>query len=159
MGTSNFYNNNATSIFSLEIEDQWHWDMVFEDLTIQLAESYDYMSYRQPNAPTPSSDNRSLGGLVLGEKKKHTYDDERGVELIVVIRSIIRSGYYSGANLDWEIEVEKIHYDPLTDEDELWLQNAREDLINELEGFYKEVSTPLGVTARASNGTCMYHKK
>jgi len=87
MGTSNFYNNNATSIFSLEIEDQLHWDMVFEDLTIQLAD------------------------------------------------------------------------DPLTDEDELWLQNAREDLINELEGFYKEVSTPLGVTARASNGTCMYHKK
>lgn len=157
MGTSNFYNKNATSIFALEIRDQWEWDMQYEDLLIQLCDAYGYTVYNQSDAPTPDSNNRSFGGLVLGEKSKHYIGND--VELIVTIRAIIRSGYYSDANLDWEIETEKIHREPLSGQQEVWIESAREDLTDELESFYSEVSTELGVTARFSNGNCMYHKK
>lgn len=159
MGTSNFLNRNASSIFALEIEDNWDFEMQFDGIACTLADKLGYHSYCLDKAPTEPNSNRNFHGKVIGEKSRRKYDRERGVELIVTIKAIIRGGYYSGANLDWRLETETIHREPLTDEDTYWIESTREDLINELERAYKEHSTPLGVTARASNGTCMYHKK
>ncbi len=110
MATGNFYNTNASKIFAVEIEDEWEYDNLFTNLCDALR-STDYHAYTTLGAaPCENDYNRSFPGKILGGKGvSKMYGD---CEVFIHITPVIRSGYYSGVNLDWEIESEAGSLDP-----------------------------------------------
>jgi hypothetical protein len=79
-------------------------------------------------------------------------------EVEVYVTPVIRSGYYEGCNLDWDVRYYVNGY-----EDELYCENTSvQFILNEyvefIEKIYTQYSEPLGVTARFSNGETIYHK-
>lgn len=105
-----------------------------------------------------------------------------GIWAEVNIKVIIRSGYYEGANLDWEVtksfnsggcedlseseifdelvwcEVNKGLATIMTPYIIRWMDNESINLIEETEKFFEKVSMPLVVSARFSNGETWYKK-
>lgn len=195
MATSNFYNRNASKVFAVlmnyeqpvldendqetdEMEtvvpDEWEYDDFIDNLQDALIEK----EYCDRNH---SDNERNYSGRVIAER--YTDQSFHGMTVEVNIKAIIRSAYYEGANLDWEIDYiyDGYTFDELPDEAELkehleyyganagmatiqsrnahiWMQRQAEALIAELEKVFEEHSQPLNVVARFSNGETMYAK-
>jgi hypothetical protein len=178
MATSNFANENASKVFAVELEDEFAYDDLKDCLEYELDEA-GFEVYKKPEY----DHNRNYSGQILAEKRlSHSYKDFTVTATIFVV---VRSGYYSGANLDWQItfcddfeHYEHDDYDPkYTAEDLVYrldfppskaktysllaekkYEKLKDQLVTELEAIYAKISTPLVVAARFSNGETIYEK-
>jgi hypothetical protein len=197
MGTSNFFNKNASRIFAIgmsyeqpiidedgnetdEMEtqsiDSYEWEDIKREIKAAIAELPDF------NGLGSDYNDRNYYGTNVGELWKYrTYlNFEVGVEL----QAYVRSGYYEGANLDWEVayifEGEK--YNDVDDLIEYFIDRADDFakkglavmhsknvrkyldtteryLVDQIEKVFAEQSgVQLEVTARFSNGETIYSK-
>jgi len=173
MATSNFYNENASRIFAAEIEEEWDYTDLIEGLEYRLDELEEsFCSGRAGNWIENNS-------KVLDYSLNKSFDYKDGTSVECVIHPIIRSGYYSGANLDWvyefyidgsEVETPQDIKDYLIDFENYSLckahkvsesrfrrlENIKEFLTQKLEKIYADYTTPLIVVARFSNGETLY---
>jgi len=119
MGTSNFFNRNASRIFAIcmdyetpildddgnetdEMEyvsaESWEYDDVKSDLITQIEELKDC------NGVGNGDCNRNFSGAPIG--RLYASEVYLGQEVGIEIQCLIRSGYYEGANLDYDITYE-----------------------------------------------------
>ena len=174
MSTSNFHNVNASAIFAVPLENDFDYEDLVDNLKSELKDNSDYVDYGKtdPNE-LRSFPSRSLGSI----RKYHQYKD---FYVEVCVTPVIRSGYYSGCNLDWNVAysingdtydidelengigyntalpISKIKvYSSLAEKKAEKLKN---DIVEKLEAIYNNYSDRYGVTAVFSNGETIYHK-
>jgi hypothetical protein len=152
MATSNFHNVNATNIFAVQLEDEYDYEDLISNLESEFNKHSDYYDCGK----TDQHELRSFPSRTLGSFSKGIEIGEDEVE--VYVTPVIRSGYYEGCNLDWDVR-----YYVNGCEDELYCENISiEFIVNEyvefIETIYSQYSERLGVTARFSNGETIYHK-
>jgi hypothetical protein len=193
MGTSNFYSNGKT-IFAVLMNYE---DEVFDEngeptgeTKMRQADEYDYEDLKdyvielmeeskfkyQDNGNFRN--NRNFEGTLLGSLNIDKCFGDICVE--VRINAVIRSGYYEGANLDYEVEyytgsdwddLIDFKYDFENHSDmgvglqtiqikhaERWAEKIAEELTDEVERIFTQVSNPLQVVGRFSNGETVYAK-
>ena len=150
MATSNFHNVNASVIFACELEDEFDYEFLLDNVGFALAETGDM------DSTTKSDPNelRSFPSKSIGALSKYISDDEGGIDVIVT--AVVRSGYYEGCNLDWHCTFEEWgesieHLLPQA-------EKAKWELVDKIESIFEQFSTPLGVVARFSNGETIYQK-
>ena len=184
MGTANFYSRNASRVFAFTTEDEWEWNDMKENIAseIEAISKKMNLSYRDGG-----EDNHSLRSFPsesicsLGDCK-----DYKGFSVEVIVSCIIRSGYYSGGNLDWDIQFylngneagdtlpevtdlkEDIEYyrgctpgkaAQLSTYACNWMEKTQERLVSSIEEVYKQFTEPLQVAASFSNGETIYKKE
>jgi len=176
MATGNFHNVNASNIFAVEIEEE----LDYEDLKDNLLDDLEELGFVEGYGNDPD-ELRSYPSHILASKSVSKYFC--GVEVEVEISAILRSGYYSGVNLDWHVDfklgngypmdeipssreiIEDLEYygtcgkgmATMQAKNVSWfLRNTKDELIEELENVYEKNSDPLVVTARFSNGETFY---
>jgi hypothetical protein len=173
MATSNFHNVNASAIFAVRLEDEWAYDDLVENLTSELSNNPDYVDYGKTDKhELRSFPSRSLGSI----RKYHQYKD---FYVEVCVTPVIRSGYYEGVNLDWNVDYlinGECSYDEPNFEvaDVEWYgkiskskaiqyadkkaEKIKNEIVEQLESLYNDYSEKYGVTAVFSNGETIYHK-
>ncbi len=174
MATSNFHNVNASAIFAVRLEDEWAYDDLVDNLTSELNNDPDYVDYGK----TDKHELRSFPSRTLGSIRKcHDYKD---FYIEVCVTPVIRSGYYEGVNLDWNVDytingdvydidelengigyntalpISKIKvYSKLAEKK---AEKIKNEIVEKLESLYNDYSERYGVTAVFSNGETIYHK-
>jgi hypothetical protein len=174
MATSNFHNVNASAIFAVPLENEYDYEDLVCNLESELGNNPDYVDYGK----TDKNELRSFPSRTLGSiRKYHQYKD---FYVEVCVTPVIRSGYYSGVNLDWNVDyaingdiydidelengigyntalpISKIKvYSSLAEKKAEKLKN---DIVEKLEAIYNNYSDRYGVTAVFSNGETIYHK-
>jgi hypothetical protein len=174
MATSNFHNVNASAIFAVPLENEYDYEDLVCNLESELSNNPDYVDYGK----TDKNELRSFPSRTLGSiRKYHQYKD---FYVEVCVTPVIRSGYYSGVNLDWNVDytingdiydidelengigyntalpISKIKvYSSLAEKKAEKLKN---DIVEKLEALYNNYSDRYGVTAVFSNGETLYHK-
>ena len=174
MATSNFHNVNASAIFAVPLEHEFDYEDLVDNLESELSNNPDYVDYGK----TDKNELRSFPSRTLGSiRKYHQYKD---FYVEVCVTPVIRSGYYSGVNLDWNVDyaingdiydidelengigyntalpISKIKvYSSLAEKKAEKLKN---DIVEKLEALYNNYSDRYGVTAVFSNGETIYHK-
>ena len=174
MSTSNFHNVNASRIFACELADEFDYADLVENLGSALSEvTVDYTFEGNDPDELRSYPSRVITGLALSK----SYQDF-SVDLELSI--IIRSGYYAGCNLDWDlvykIEGEPVFetefYEPIRDYSACsermalyksefarkWAEKTERELIRQVEAIFRQFSTSLRVAARFSNGETIHEK-
>jgi len=167
MGTSNFHNKNASKVFAIlpgDDDDEFYINDEIECVTDALRSKYG----DQRN--TYISDGKLIS--TINETKRYQEFD-----VTIIVDMILRHGYYEGANLDWDVEVEINHWRVYWDSDTLlediqhcvdtkrntknalkWIQKTVAKLTEEIEKEYATYTTPLNVVGRFSNGETIYEK-
>lgn len=156
--------------------EEWEYEDLKKEVILSLEKSK--FNHYTSSKTVYEDGLRSYPGTLLGDLYiSKQYGD---TEITVEITAIIRSGYYEGCNLDWECVI-KIDGSE-TDSGEFsvdfgyasdmsiglqaivapkalkWAEKMQNELIEELEKIYTEISMPLVVTARFSNGETWYAK-
>ena len=151
MATSNFHNVNASHIFAVELQDEYDYQDLVDNLESEFSTNLDYSDYSKsdPNE-LRSFPSKSLGSF---SNSIEIGDDEAEV----YVTPVIRSGYYEGCNLDWHVRYYVNGYEDETYESHPRIQTLVEVYTNFIENVYEQYSQPLGVTARFSNGETIYH--
>lgn len=185
MATSNFHNVNASRIFAKNFDESYYYDFFIEELTDTLNElrladlvknSKGLSIYFKEGDGTDKHELRSFPSRVLGTLSiEKAYKD---FNLEVEIISVVRSGYYSGCNLDYDIKVlldgEEIEDNDFKDHlvyaydysnskaikyQQLLTKSAatlKDIIVQALELIYHNQTTPLQVVAQFSNGETIY---
>jgi hypothetical protein len=176
MSTSNFHNVNASAIFAVPLENDFDYEDLVDNLKSELSNDSDYVDFGK----TDPNELRSFPSRTLGSiRKYHQYKD---FYVEVCVTPVIRSGYYSGCNLDWNVEYsingeytydepnfevadvewsakisksKAVQYAKLADTKAEKLKN---EIVEKLEALYNDYSDRYGVTAVFSNGETIYHK-
>ena len=174
MATSNFHNVNASAIFAVPLENEYDYEDLICNLESELSNNPDYVDYGK----TDKNELRSFPSRTLGSiRKYHQYKD---FYVEVCVTPVIRSGYYSGVNLDWNVDytingdiydidelengigyntalpISKIKvYSSLAEKK---AEKIKNEIVEELEALYNNYSDRYGVTAVFSNGETLYHK-
>ena len=174
MATSNFHNVNASAIFAVPLENEYDYEDLVCNLESELSNNPDYVDYGK----TDKNELRSFPSRTLGSiRKYHQYKD---FYVEVCVTPVIRSGYYSGVNLDWNVDytingdiydidelengigyntalpISKIKvYSSLAEKK---AEKIKNQIVEELEALYNNYSDRYGVTAVFSNGETIYHK-
>lgn len=150
MATSNFHNENATHIFAIETENEWDYEDAFDNLYFEFKNLSEFCDVPKRDwtelRSFPSKGICSLRSVVSNEEG----------EVEISVTPVVRSGYYSGINLDWHDEFDT---DGKPTEELLLsaeLEKAR--LVDIIENIFSQYSDKYGVTARFSNGETIYHK-
>lgn len=155
--------------------DTWQYEEGIEYMKERLAESKFYSDGGKDDNDR-NFHGRSMG--YLGKEK--LYGD---VRIEVRIQLMLRSGYYEGANLDYndaEIRIDGYDAGDISDVSEgfdyassnlnaglrkilaakaaKWAEASLEEIVQEAERLFTELTTPLVVTARFSNGETWYQK-
>ena len=151
MATSNFHNVNASNIFAVQLEDEYDYQDLLENLESELNNHSDYSDYGK----TDPNELRSFPSKSLGSFSNSTIIDDDEVE--VYVTPVIRSGYYEGCNLDWHVRYYVNGYEDESYETHNRIQTLVESYVNYIEKVFNQYSQPLGVTARFSNGETIYH--
>jgi hypothetical protein len=184
MGTSNLHNVNASSYYSIGVDDEMDQDQ-FEVCIYYVKEQLEakckelgldwYDGEGKDHNELRSFPSRVLGQIRLS-KEYTDYDVE------IRVTAVVRSGYYQGGNLDWsdpeylisgdntdEIDfAEMIEYvldtsransKRLAKFSESWARTNTEVITNALDDVYEACTTPLVVTGRFSDGTTIFEKK
>jgi hypothetical protein len=156
----------------------------YEDFKSNIKERFESLEnfiFRENG--TMQTNNRNFEGSVIGSlylKKDKSY---LNLELEIQVVVIVRSGYYEGANLDyelnysindykddniesvvdeWEYQAEKEYKKGLVTINkprvESYLESQGQVLVEQVEKIFEEVSTPLNVVASFSNGETIYAK-
>jgi hypothetical protein len=141
-----------------------------------LGNDSDYVDYGK----TDHNECRSFPSRTLGSiRKYHQYKD---FYVEVCVTPVIRSGYYEGVNLDWNVDY-LINGDASYDSPDFYIndiahygnlpkskattyaklaekkaEKLKNEIVEKLESIYSDYSMKLGVTARFSNGETIYHK-
>jgi len=176
MATSNFHNENASAIFAVELEHEFDYDDLVDNLKSELNNDPDYVDYGK----TDKHELRSFPSRTLGSiRKYHQYKD---FYVEVCVTPVIRSGYYSGCNLDWNVDY-LINGDASYDSPSFYIddiahygnlpkskasvyaslaakkaEKITNQIVEQLESLYNDYSEKYGVTAVFSNGETIYHK-
>jgi hypothetical protein len=169
MSTSNFYNKNSSKIYSCEI---------LEDYDLQdLTKNIQFELQKKGFSSISELDNqRNFGGEYVSEKRIDFENVNQSIYLL--IRAVIRDGYYNGVNLDYDFEIkgEAINnYNndfEINEKNDLDYQVAKgfktlfkkakktlEKEILKLEKIFGQNSQALKVSARFSNGETIYIKE
>jgi hypothetical protein len=176
MATSNFHNENASAIFAVQLEHEFDYDDLVENLKSELNNDPDYVDYGK----TDKNELRSFPSRTLGSIRKYVEYKDFYVE--VCVTPVIRSGYYSGVNLDWNVDY-LINGDASYDSPDFYIddiahygnlsksaatkyaklaekkaEKIKNEIVDELEALYNDYSDRYGVTAVFSNGETIYHK-
>lgn len=152
MATSNFHNVNATHIFAVQLEDEWAYDDLVDNLVSEFSKHSDFSDYGK----TDPNELRSFPSKSLGSFSNSVTIGEDEVEIFIT--PVIRSGYYEGCNLDWHIRLYVNGYEDDTYADNADVLRISNEYIEFIENIYSQYSEPLGVTAVFSNGETIYHK-
>jgi hypothetical protein len=153
MATSNFHNVNASSIFSVQLEDEWEYDDLISNLESEFNSHQDYSTVGKsdPNVlrSYPSTSIGSFSNSVI------IGDDE----VSIFVTPVVRSGYYDGVNLDWHVRYYVNGYEDDFYEyyDDTNIQSLLYGYVDFIENVFSQYSLPLGVTAQFSNGETIYH--
>ena len=176
MATSNFHNVNASHIFACSLENEWDYEDLVSNLESELNNHKDYYDYGK----TDHNECRSFPSRTLGSiRKYHQYKD---FYVEVCVTPVIRSGYYEGVNLDWNVDY-LINGDASYDSPDFYIndiahygnlpkskattyaklaekkaEKLKNEIVEKLESIYSDYSMKLGVTARFSNGETINHK-
>lgn len=151
MSANNFYNVNAKYIYSVEYNEN-EYEYLIDDIKdifkakfgIEFFEDFSY-----------SSASRDYNGIRFGYIVKTIGHDE------IIVDTIIRSGYYLGANLDWDMKFYIDGYHEYTMDDihkYPKLQKEFNKVIDQVEDLYEKLSTPLNKVGSFSNGEAIYEK-
>ena len=151
MATSNFHNVNATNIFAVQLEDEYDYQDLLDNLESELNNHSDYSDYGK----TDPHELRSFPSKSLGSFSNSTIIDDDEVE--VYVTPVVRSGYYEGCNLDWHVRYYVNGSEDESYESHPRIQTLVESYVNYIENIFNQYSQPLGVTARFSNGETIYH--
>jgi hypothetical protein len=151
MATSNFHNVNASHIFAVELQDEYDYQDLVDNLESEFSTNIDYSDYSKSDP----NELRSFPSKSLGSFNNSIEIGEDEVEIYVT--PVIRSGYYEGCNLDWHVRYYVNGYEDDTYESHPRVQTLVEVYTNFIENVYEQYSQPLGVTARFSNGETIYH--
>ena len=149
MATSNFHNVNASKIYAADLQDEFDYDDLIDNVKCGLKETgyFNLLTKQDPNE-LRSYPSRGIGSL------DSYVEDDNGNGIYVQVTAVVRSGYYSGVNLDWHTTFEEYgetieHLLPEAEK----VANA---LVEQMEYVFGEFTTPLGVVARFSNGETIY---
>ena len=150
MATSNFHNVNASHIFAVDLQDEYEYDDLIDNVKYALKETGEF------NLLTKSDPNelRSYPSTSIGSLDTYV-EDADGNGICITITAVVRSGYYEGVNLDWHP-----HFEEYGETIEHLLPQAEREknrLVEMVEYVFAEYSTPVGVTAQFSNGETIYH--
>ena len=176
MATSNFHNVNASAIFAVQLEDEWAYDDLVDNLKSELNNDTDYVDYGK----TDPHELRSFPSRTLGSIRKYVQYKDFYVE--VCVTPVIRSGYYDGVNLDWNADY-LINGDASYDSPEFYIddiahygsmskskatkyaklaekkaEKVKNQIVEKVESIFSDYSEKYGVTAVFSNGETIYHK-
>jgi hypothetical protein len=151
MATSNFHNVNASHIFAVELQDEYDYQDLVDNLESEFSTNIDYSDYSKSDP----NELRSFPSKSLGSFNNSIEIGEDEVE--VYVTPVIRSGYYEGCNLDWHVRYYVNGSEDDTYESHPRVQTLVEVYTNFIENVYEQYSQPLGVTARFSNGETIYH--
>lgn len=107
MATGNFYNKNANNIYAILQENEYD-DFIYDDVKNNI--SYDLEAYTKNSKAYTKNLKAYLGysnnyyeDASLFEVVSIT-NEIAGIPISVDIEILMRSGYYEGANLDYEIK-------------------------------------------------------
>ena len=176
MATSNFHNENASAIFAVQLEHEFDYDDLVENLKSELNNDPDYVDYGK----TDKNELRSFPSRTLGSIRKYVEYKDFYVE--VCVTPVIRSGYYSGVNLDWNVDY-LINGDASYDSPDFYIddiahygnlsksaatkyakladkkaERLKNEIVEKVESIFSDYSEKYGVTAVFSNGETIYHK-
>jgi len=151
MATSNFHNVNASNIFAVQLEDEYDYQDLVDNLESEFNSHSDYSDYGKSDPDELRSfPSKSLGSF----SNSLTIGDD---EVEVYVTPVIRSGYYEGCNLDWHVRYYVNGYEDETYYDHTRVQSMVYGYVDFIENLFNQYSQPLGVTARFSNGETIYH--
>lgn len=147
MSTPNFYKCNASKYFASECEEDFEYQDLKDNIKSALPQARPVEKFEN---------NRSYGGLIFAEI------DKTIGKWAITISLIARSGYYSGLNLDWKIEIEDLINGESFEHGEDKVSNTAENYIQKqiekIEKIYAEYTTPLNCVAIFSNGEAIYER-
>ena len=180
MATGNFFNNNASDIFAIFQQNEYD-DFIYDDVKDSVYNDLDAY-IKKSNAYSVHSNNYYRDATIIN--KVSITDEVAGVPLTVSIELLMRSGYYEGANLDYEINynIDSIEFDDITDAFQAYidvatytfdlskglatiqarhatnrLETLSDELIENVEKILKDNCTHvLQVSARFTNGETWY---
>ena len=176
MATSNFHNENASAIFAVQLEHEFDYDDLVENLKSELNNDPDYVDYGK----TDKHELRSFPSRTLGSIRKYVQYKDFYVE--VCVTPVIRNGYYDGVNLDWNVDylingdvqydntdfyIDDIaHYGSMSKSKatkyaklaEKKAEKVKNQIVEKVESIFSDYSDRYGVTAVFSNGETIYHK-
>jgi hypothetical protein len=176
MATSNFHNVNASAIFAVDLEHDFDYEDLVDNLKSELNNDPDYVDYGKTDKnELRSFPSRSLGSI----RKYHQYKD---FYVEVCVTPVVRSGYYSGVNLDWNVDY-SINGDAQYDNNDFYIddiawygkiskskaiqyaklaekkaEKLKNQIVEKVESIFSDYSEKYGVTAVFSNGETIYHK-
>ena len=176
MATSNFHNENASAIFAVQLEHEFDYDDLVDNLKSELNNDPDYVDYGK----TDKHELRSFPSRTLGSIRKYVQYKDFYVE--VCVTPVIRSGYYDGVNLDWNVDY-LINGDAQYDNTDFYIddiahygsmskskatkyaklaekkaEKVKNQIVEKVESIFSDYSEKYGVTAVFSNGETIYHK-
>lgn len=192
MGASNFYNRNAKNVYAVlmdyedvvfdedgnETEETQmvqceEWD--YNDLIDYVNELMDEQKLFRVVDRVEFYNNRNYEATAI--KSLVAYKSFGEVEVEILLTAVVRSGYYEGANLDWDLnyyagsgydDILNLSYEFESQyknqgmakiqcrNAEKWAKEEGEKMVEELERIFTQVSKPLEVVARFSNGETIY---
>lgn len=149
MSTPNFYNLNASKIFAFDCADDFELDDITGNVISELKGVREVDRW---------DNDRSHPAKTFGE-----VEIEKNKWLITICLDV-RSGYYSGANLDWHVEAEDLTTGDSDEwkEGEVFLPAYMVEIIRrkikQIEKVYAIYTTPLICRGVFSNGEAVYEK-
>ena len=202
MATNNFYKVNASKYFvvlenyeqpvlddefnetdemetvcmdEMEVADELdYFKSLLKDSLKEGMKFYDYQNY------DGQYDNRNFPAHYLGTV--YTSKKFGDIDCEVIIHCFVRSGYYEGANMDWELQI-NVDTFSLDNTDDIpdtfesvysdmnagllkiqgrncmnWAEKARNTLVEYVEGIFTQCSTPYSLQGVFSNGEAIYKK-
>ena len=161
MGTRNFFKTNAKNYYVVldNVEDDFDLDFEVEDLRDNIITKLAAKGYNA--APMNEWDGRrNFEGKYIARVYVEVSNEAE-----IVANIVIRNGYYEAANLDFELETEI--YDSLSVEDEGLaesknlvdtIEKISNQLRDDIDEVFTQVSTPYVCTAVFSNGEAIYSK-
>ena len=176
MATSNFHNENASAIFAVQLEHEFDYDDLVDNLKSELNNDPDYVDYGKAD----KHELRSFPSRTLGSIRKYVQYKDFYVE--VCVTPVIRNGYYDGVNLDWNVDY-LINGDAQYDNTDFYIddiahygsmskskatkyaklaekkaEKVKNQIVEKVESIFSDYSDRYGVTAVFSNGETIYHK-
>ena len=163
-------------------QDFWYDDQIENIRSFLNEKGFNVDANSLKNVKDPH-ESRSFPSNVIASISEHKRICN--VEFQINMCAVVRSGYYDGFNLDWfyEVEIEgDCDIDCIPDLEQLsetlsyygdvsvgmgkiqaknalkWLNETVDSLIENTEDYFKEITTPLVITARFSNGETFYAK-
>ena len=131
MATRNFYTKNANDVyaFAMEAEDCFDYDDSIDRIKEAGVSRYGF------EETSGDDGDRDFCGFYILNKDfgcRDFYNSDLSVNINIII--LARSGYYSGYNLDFELEVSNDYYDPY----KLGDYESEEDLIEAMADEFVE---------------------